>query len=521
VTAVLIVTLATETDLPEVRSLDAECFPPGRPDRQPAAEGELEEGIRRSRVILARDHRRTIGYLHSEYTPNGALEICGLAVAEHDQRKGVGTALLDYCLAAALDGRGRLPEVLVLTSPLNVPMLELLFGHGFVGRKIMRDYFGPECHRLACYLSDLRPRTGPAASVPLEGLFATLASGRHIVLRLHKGTKSDETAYVLAPILGAEDWASERGGGLSASRSVTQSQSFPPLPAVAERDAAPNLLSMSTPGTVSDDRFTPDAIVTRNEEAPWARFDPNAYYYNNYISLRDDDRAILLRVGEFFSEYFKRYQIKRPAHALDIGSGANLYPALSMLPWSTHITLADHSPPNLPWLESEVDESHSGQPWRWTPFWNVVSGMPGYESVSQPDEQLRRLHRGGALCIEDLDILNMPSGRRWDLGTMFFVAESITEDYAQFTDAIRNFLRSLRAGSPFAAAFMVGSGGYPVKGVRFPAVKTDADDIEAQFAGKVASLRRFDIPKLNEPLRDHDDDNYDGMLLLVGVTQHS
>lgn len=278
---------------------------------------------------------------------------------------------------------------------------------------------------------------------------------------------------------------------------------------------------MSTTDAVSPDRFARDLAVTRNEEAPWARFDPNAYYTNNYTSLREDDRAILGAVGKFFSGYYDRYAIKRPARALDIGSGANLYPAMSMLPWSTHITLADHSPPNRPWLERAVEAPALGTTWDWAPFWSVLSGFPGYDQVEHPEQQFLRLFRTGNLQIEDLDILNMPAGRRWDLGTMFFVAESITEDYIQFTDAIRNFLGALAPGSPFAAAFMVGSGGYPVKGVRFPAVKTSADDIESHFAGQVAQLQRHEIPKLNEPLRDHDDDNYDGMLLLVGVTEHS
>ena len=272
---------------------------------------------------------------------------------------------------------------------------------------------------------------------------------------------------------------------------------------------------------VPTDRFADDGSVTRNEEAPWSRFDPNAYYKNNYTSLRDDDGAILAAVGQFFSEYYERYKIKRPARALDIGSGANLYPAMSMLPWSTHITLADHSPPNRPWLEQAVAAPEAGGPWAWAPFWEVLSGFPGYDLVEHPEQQFLRLHRTGNLQIADLDILNMPAGRRWDLGTMFFVAESITEDYIQFTDAIRNFLGALAPGSPFAAAFMVGSGGYPVKGVRFPAVKTDAADIMSHFAGKVAHLQSHDIPKLNKPLRDHEDDNYDSMLLLVGVTEHN
>lgn len=500
----LIVTLATESDLPRVLALDAECFPPGRPDLQPANSGELESGVEGSRIILARLGRETIGFLHSEFTEDGALEIVCLAVAERYRRQGVGRALLNHCLATALDAAGRLPEIVVLTSPLNEAMLGLLFQHGFVGRSIRRDYFGPGRHRLACYLTDVRPRTGAIAMVPLPELFDVLADGRHLILNVRRNGDRSGTRYGVAPVAGPGHPVRGRGSG-------------PADGSGNDAGAARGAIHSSMPTTPD----APIGPITRNEDAPWERFDPEAYYDNNYRSLREDDRTILSKVGQFFSEYYADFQMRRPAYALDIGSGANLYPALAMLPWCTHLTLADHSPLNRPWLEQAVDGPGGGPAWSWAPFWQVLSEFAGYDSVDEPEQQFVRLHRTGRLAVEDLDILDLPAGRRWDLGTMFFVAESITEDYLQFTDAIKNFLGALRPGSPFAAAFMVGSGGYPVKGVRFPAVKTDADDIVAQFAGRVARWRRHDVPKAETLLRDHGDDNYDGMLLLVGVTRHS
>jgi hypothetical protein len=412
------------------------------------------------------------------------------------------------------------PELLDL---VELELRDLLFRHGFVGRRICRDHFGPGRHRLACYLTDLQPRTGRPSPMALDDLFALLPAGQHVVTKVRTTVPSGEVTYLVAPITQPGHDSSGLGHErVKSAGAETRSQPDSTLlVVVTERSASEDSRSMATTDAVARDRFARDSAVLRNEDAPWARFDPNAYYHNNYTSLRADDKAILTEVGAFFSDFYARYEIRRPAHALDIGSGANLYPAMAMLPWSTHITLADHSPPNRPWLERAIDEPEAGSPWAWSPFWQILARYPGYDSLERPEQQFLHMHRKGQLVVEDLDILNLPPGRRWDLGTMFFVAESITEDYIQFTDAIRNFLAALRPGSPFAAAFMVGSGGYPVKGVRFPAVKTDADDIQGHFNNKVAGLRRVDIPKLNEPLRDHDDDNYDGMLLLVGVTEHS
>ncbi|CAM5649016.1 hypothetical protein SANTM175S_10556 [Streptomyces antimycoticus] len=43
---------------------------------------------------------------------------------------------------------------------------------------------------------------------------------------------------------------------------------------------------------------------------------------------------------------------------------------------------------------------------------------------------------------------------RWDLGTMFFVAESITTSLDEFRRGVGCFMSALNPGAPFAAAFM-------------------------------------------------------------------
>jgi hypothetical protein len=96
---------------------------------------------------------------------------------------------------------------------------------------------------------------------------------------------------------------------------------------------------------------------------------------------------------------------------------------------------------------------------------------------------------------------------------MFFVADGMTTDEAEFESAVRSFLDALMPGSPFIMAFMEGSSGYDVHGVRFPAVKVTPRSLDALLAHLPvtgASVLRTD----NSIRRVRP--GYDAMLLVTG-----
>jgi hypothetical protein len=80
-----------------------------------------------------------------------------------------------------------------------------------------------------------------------------------------------------------------------------------------------------------------------NEQFPWDRFDSKWYLNHNYGTLRDDDRQILRLLGEFFSKVGRG----RLSHGVDVGTGANLYPLLAMLPLCDRVTPARTSEEQL------------------------------------------------------------------------------------------------------------------------------------------------------------------------------
>ena len=246
----------------------------------------------------------------------------------------------------------------------------------------------------------------------------------------------------------------------------------------------PQLIGRVSTGRADAVTYRPMAPAVSSDGAPpWDEFDPAAYHKANYGELHPEDLQILGRVGSFFSDTLAGQTLA--SDALDVGSGSNLYPALLMLPFTERIMLTDVSGNNVQWLRQNVADpgvTDPGTPWDWQPFWDEVCSLPGYRDVSQPRKQLRAACAPvpGVAGVEQHSVFSLPK-RKWQLGTMFFVAESITRDPGEFRGAVRAFVSRLRQGAPFATAFMAGSEGYQVGGASYPAVPISEVDVKILF----------------------------------------
>ncbi len=253
--------------------------------------------------------------------------------------------------------------------------------------------------------------------------------------------------------------------------------------------------------------------LVRNAQAPWSEFSPDDYWSDNYQQVEPEDREIIRQVSLFLVEAFDGR--RRARHAIDVGSGTNLYPALLMLPWTEQILLTDYSPSNVAWLRDHV-ESPAGEDatWTWHPFWRELREREGYSRIGEPRKHLREACAGppSRAGIEQRSVFDLPRAQ-WELGTMFFVAESITEDPAEFREAVGCFVGALRPGAPFAAAFMAESDGYAVGETRFPALKITRDDVMSVFTELGASDVRVELPATPHRVRP----GYSGMLVTTGL----
>jgi hypothetical protein len=256
-----------------------------------------------------------------------------------------------------------------------------------------------------------------------------------------------------------------------------------------------------------------DANILDNADAPWNRFSSHDYWRRNYSDLHAEDREIIRRVSDFLiCAFAERPPVER---AIDVGSGTNLYPALLMLPWTERILLADYSQSNVSWLRGQLDDETD--PWPWRRFWSEIQEAKGYSYVHNPRTRLRAAcaPEPGHAGVERFSVFDLPEAR-WDLGTMFFVAESITQNSAEFRAAVGRFVGALKPGAPFAAAFMAGSAGYEVAGTKFPAVPITRDDVRQHLVELGVREPSVELLDTKPEVRD----GYNGMIVATGYASN-
>lgn len=90
--------------------------------------------------------------------------------------------------------------------------------------------------------------------------------------------------------------------------------------------------------------------------------------------------------------------------------------------------------------------------------------------------------------VEQGSILTDLSGRGFTMGTMFWVAESLSDLRSEYETANRNFGNAMEPGSPFCAGYMEDSHGYEVDGIRFPATPVGVADVETSLGSRSTDL---------------------------------
>jgi hypothetical protein len=236
-----------------------------------------------------------------------------------------------------------------------------------------------------------------------------------------------------------------------------------------------------------------------NADFPWDAFDSDAYFDHNYSTLRAEDRQIIDIVADFFQATDKSRWI-RP-RAIDVGAGTNLYPALAMLPFAAEVTLYELALANRVWLEREIPAPHPS----WWDFWMQMNGgRESYSAVENPFDLLIRrakVVRGNIFTLRP---------NQYDMGTMFFVAESITSYRAEFARATQSFVNSLRPGAPFAAAFMRESTGYRIGNRELPACPVNEENVDRTLSPVASGVQLSTVDSTD--LRD----GYNGMIVVTG-----
>ncbi|MBO2465783.1 hypothetical protein [Actinomadura violacea] len=217
-----------------------------------------------------------------------------------------------------------------------------------------------------------------------------------------------------------------------------------------------------------------------NAQATWSEFNSAAYHGDNYRIIRGDDRTMLLTTVEWFAR-----SGAQGCHGFDAGAGANLYPALAMLPFCDKITLLEFSPTNVRYLRRQVRRLDDS----WEQFWEPVRPFAGGRDFAWARQRLAAITE-----VTPGSILTGPPVREFTLGTMFWVAESLSNLPEEYEQANHNFLGALTPGAPYCAAYMEKSEGYVVDGIRYPATPVGKEDVTGSLSPRSSELavRHFD-----------------------------
>lgn len=246
-----------------------------------------------------------------------------------------------------------------------------------------------------------------------------------------------------------------------------------------------------------------------NRDYPWDEFNSVEYFKFNYVDLREDDQEIVEIVRDFLVRKVAATPLPKDARGIDIGTGANLYPALTMLPFCETITLYEHSEANYNWLKEQTNQNLPSWAEAWSQFWQLLADREPYRELKDPAKELVDSER---VKIVKGDVLERSTLGGFDIGTMFFVAESITGERAEFHEAIDHFFSMLKPDALFAMAFMEHSQGYQVGAQKFPATDISEKDVWDCLRAHASDYGVHRINAEDKPLREH----YTGMILAHG-----
>ena len=245
---------------------------------------------------------------------------------------------------------------------------------------------------------------------------------------------------------------------------------------------------------------TPLHETRANRDCNWEDFDCDAYVAKNYAKISQPDSAILEHLIDFHS------RVPSGGSMVEIGAGPNLYPLMAGSIYRDSIHVTDVSTTNLRYLQRHMEVELLQQPWnQWLAILRTIDST--YERLGASLRYLR-----DRCTFEELSIFDL-SEDRYDVSSMHFVAESITNDYQEFVAGCDKAIGCLRKGGYFAMSFMLSSQGYLTGDVEFPAVSVDEEEICRVLAERCREVEHIVLKGPENVVRE----GHTGILLAYGM----
>jgi hypothetical protein len=233
-----------------------------------------------------------------------------------------------------------------------------------------------------------------------------------------------------------------------------------------------------------------------NADLDWNRWPVPTYLAENYRDLHASDDAVIVH----HSAFYRDIDGESLDRAVEIGAGPNLYPLFLASGAARSIDAVDCSIAGLAYLRDQIA---CGPDPIWEQYWRRCRSLNSALPCTMESALARvRVVHADAFAL---------AGSGYDLASMHFVAESVTEDLDEFEEFCTAFAATVKRGGHLIAAYMENMGRYRLgDGSRWPGTPIDIQDLSRVFASSTEDLRisRIDAdPGLPEY-------GYTGMLLL-------
>ncbi|MFF0571934.1 class I SAM-dependent methyltransferase [Streptomyces sp. NPDC004041] len=215
--------------------------------------------------------------------------------------------------------------------------------------------------------------------------------------------------------------------------------------------------------------------VTRNDDVDWDRWPVQDYLAENYRDLHPSDAAVIAH----HSAVYRRIRKGGAARSVEFGAGPNLYPLLLASAASRRIDAVEASAAGVRYLLGQIARGPDAS---WEPFHALCREL-NPDVPPTPQESL------SAVRVVHADVRSLEPGT-YDIASMNFVAEGVTEDFTEFADFCGRFARSARPGGLLVAAFMENMPTYRIgPASRWPGCPVDSSVVTEVFAPLTDDLR--------------------------------
>lgn len=242
-------------------------------------------------------------------------------------------------------------------------------------------------------------------------------------------------------------------------------------------------------------------MTTHNDDVDWDRWPVADYLAENYREVHASDAAVIAH----HSAFYRGLPPGGIARSVEFGAGPNLYPLMLASAACRRIDAVEAGAGNVSYLEDQICHRLDAS---WLPFHELCRRL-------NPEVPATLAGALAPVHIVHADVRALPRGV-YELASMHFVAESVTEDFAEFAEFCHTFVRTARPGGYLVAAFMENMPTYRIgPASRWPGCPVSPATVTEVFTPLTRDLDVTHID-VDPTLPDYGDS---GMVLLTGVAE--